>query len=372
MKLPLIANGRLFWKLFCAFWLSMTLPFVAGIIFVKSTGQLVPPPDAKGYLQLVHWATALAISLSFSFVLAWYIAKPLHHLRWALRRAANGRFDTRARPLMGTRKDEITDLAVEFDSMAARLQQLTLQRQQLFHDVSHEIRSPLARLQATIGLLQQNPAALDAMIERIERETARINTLIEELLTLHRLEAGSPGSPHERVDVIELLTAVAHDASFEASVKHCTVCFETEAAFVATLDGELVYRAFENVIRNAVKYTAANTVVDIEARVFEVAGASNASIASSTPTQMLEVKILDHGPGVALEFCEAIFEPFRRLEKLVPKALNGTQPAVPAVQGTGLGLAIAQRAISFHGGHISARPRECGGLCVVIQIPSSR
>lgn len=340
MKLP---TSRLFWKLFFSLWLAMMFSFACGFLFLHLSGHR--PPDGNDKGPLPPFIFALVFSFFFSSGLAWYLSRPLQHLRWALRRAANAQFDTRVLPLMGQRRDEIVDLAGEFDNMAARLQQLTRQRQQLFHDVSHELRSPLARMQAAIGLLQQNPALLGNMVERIEAETGRMDVLIEELLTLHRLEAGSPHSPREALDVVELLTAIAHDASFEASVRSCSVVLQTDIQFVAKVDGELIYRAFENVIRNAVKYTAEGTSVEITVRLVDV-----------PDRQKLEVSVQDQGPGVPAESCEAIFEPFKRLENSSP--------------GTGLGLAIARRAIDSHGGTIHAQPGPQGGLLVVVVLPA--
>ncbi|MES2946162.1 MAG: HAMP domain-containing sensor histidine kinase [Pseudomonadota bacterium] len=341
MKLP---SSRLFWKLFFSLWLAMMFSFACGFLFLHLSGQR--PPDGNDKGPLPPFVFALVFSFLFSMGLAWYLSRPLHHLRWALRRAANAQFDTRVLPLMGQRRDEIVDLAGEFDNMAARLQQLTRQRQQLFHDVSHELRSPLARMQAAIGLLQQNPALLGNMLGRIEAETGRMDALIEELLTLHRLEAGSPHSPREALDVVELLTAIAHDASFEASVRNCSVVLQTDVQFVAKVDGELIYRAFENVVRNAVKYTAEGTSVEISVRLVQAPDGAQAA------SQKLEVSVQDQGPGVPAEYCETIFEPFKRLENSSP--------------GTGLGLAIARRAIASHGGTIHARPGPQGGLLVVM------
>ena len=350
MNLP---KSRLFWKLFLALWLGMMLAFACGFLFLTLSGRVPPGSDTKGPLPPLIFA--LVFSFFSSMGLAWYLSRPLHHLRWALRRAADAQFDTRVMPLMGQRRDEIVDLASEFDNMAARLQQLTRQRQQLFHDVSHELRSPLARMQAAIGLLQQNPALLDDMVQRIQAETTRMDALIEELLTLHRLEAGQAHSPREALDVVELLTAIAHDASFEASVRDCRVVLQTDVQFIAQVDGELIYRAFENVIRNAVKHTAKGTPVDIKVRLVDAAQGAAHGAPQGPAGQQLEVSVLDHGPGVPIESCEMIFEPFKRLET--------------STNGVGLGLAIARRAIASHGGSIKAQPGPRHGLLVVILLP---
>lgn len=346
------STSRLFWKLFLAIWMATMLTFVCGALYITLSGQHFPEHPESGF----PWMPVLSASLANGLVsmgLAWYLSLPLRHLRWALRRVADAQFDTRILPLMGARRDEIVDLASEFDSMAARLQLLTQQRQQLFHDVSHELRSPLARMQAAIGLMRQNPAQTMPMVERIECETQRMDVLIEELLTFHRLEAGTPISQRSRTDVMELLTAIAHDASFEAGMRGCSVAFSASDEFVAEVDGELIYRAFENVIRNGVKYTAPGSTVQISACILD-------------DTRMLQVTVQDQGPGVPAQFCERIFEPFQRLEDIAPILTPAR-----AVPGTGLGLAIARRAIASHGGTIRAFPGSSGGLCVTILIPSN-
>lgn len=338
--------GRLFWKLLLALWLSMVLSFAGIIAYITLTGR--PPPldevGTFGFVPFVPLISAIVAVLIIGPALAWYLSRPLRHLRWALRRAAEGRFDTRVRPLMGGRRDEIADLAEEFDRMAAQLQQVTESRKVLLHDISHELRSPLSRLQAAIGLLRQDPSQTDAMVERIQRESERLDVLIEELLTLHRLEAPA-GLVRERVDVIELLHAIAEDADFEARPLSRQVCIDAPGQFVAQVNGELLYRAFENVIRNAVKYTAPGTVVEIHATV-------------SVGAQLV-VTVLDRGQGVPSPMLEKIFEPFTRVE------------GGESVRGVGLGLAIARRAMSLHGGRIEAALRDGGGLIMTLCLPAA-
>ena len=151
-------------------------------------------------------------SLGFSALLAWYLAKPIRHLRGAFDAAAAGKLDTRIGPRMGRRRDEIADLGRDFDRMAHQLQILLGSQRRLLHDVSHELRSPLARLQAAIGLARQQPEKLDASLDRIERESGRLDELVGELLTLSRLEAGMSGAADEEVDLVELVAGIADDA----------------------------------------------------------------------------------------------------------------------------------------------------------------
>ncbi len=287
---------------------------------------------------------ALAILVT-AVMLAWYLARPLQHLSWALRRVAEGRLDTRVEALMSGQRDEIADLAQDFDRMATRLQQLTEAREALLHDISHELRSPVTRMQVAIGLLHQDIEQMPVAVERIERECKRLDALVEEVLTLHRLEAGRVNIDRGRVDIVELLHAIAEDADFEARAASRSVTIDAPGQFVADMNGELIYRAFENVIRNAVKFTASGTTVEILARM-------------SDDGTLLETVVQDRGPGVPANMLEAIFEPFTRVE--------GSE----SVHGTGLGLAIARRTLAMHGGHIAATLREGGGLMVTLSLPA--
>ncbi len=344
----MVRTGRLFWKLLLALWVSMLLTIAGVFGYVQITGQS-PPTDQggpkAGAIQVAPLISAGLATLITGAALAWYLSRPLHHLRRALHQAAEGNLDTRVQPLMGTRRDEITDLAREFDWMATQLQRLTESRKQLLHDISHELRSPLTRMEAAIGLLRQDPAQAPAMIERIERESDRLDALIEELLTLHRLEAGADRSGGARVDVVELLRAIADDAEFEAQATSRAVLIDAPGEFVTAVNGELIYRAIENVVRNAVKFTPPSSAVEIVAHI-------------AADGSELTIQVKDRGPGVPPRMLEAIFEPFTRVE--------GSE----AVRGVGLGLAIARRAVTLHGGRVDAAPRDGGGLEITIRIPA--
>lgn len=355
MQMPL---GRLFWRAFGLLWLAMVAAFACAGGYLFVTGHAPPPPGEMPWVLLIPLVSGAVVALPVAFMLAWHLSKPLRHLSAALRDAARERFEVRISPVLGMRRDEFADLAREFDDMAARLQQVAVQQRQLFHDVSHELRSPLARIQAAIGLLQQDPSSTAAMAERIARETERLDQLIEELLTLHKLEAGAMNPPLERVDVTELLADIVQDAAFEAQARGCVVVLDAPDSFVSDVVGEPLYRAFENVVRNAVKYTEPGTLVEVRARKID------RTQSTGDGAGWLRVTVSDRGPGVPAESCEAIFEPFRRLE---PVQRDVGARAVP---GTGLGLAIARRALLLHGGDIRATPREGGGLVVTVSLPT--
>ena len=339
---------RLFWKLVLALWASMLLSMFAALAYLRATTGLPPAPPGMaslGPLPLVPVITGMLAMLAVGIAVAWSLAGPLRHLREGSRRVAGGDFGTRVAPLLGPRRDELAELAQEFDRMVAQLQELTQSRQQLLHDLSHELRSPLARMQAAIGLQRQDPRQTAALVERIERECGRLDALIGELLTLHRLEAAAEGTwSVETIDLMDVLQGVVEDADFEARAEGREVVLEGQGSFVARVHGELIYRALENVIRNAVKYTAEGTAVQVQARI-------------DTAADALVVTVLDRGPGVPEAMRERMFQPFVRLE--------GTE----AVRGVGLGLAIARRAVHLHGGDIRASARPGGGLQMLVQIP---
>jgi two-component system OmpR family sensor kinase len=287
-------------------------------------------------------AMGAAASLAVSALLAWYLARPIRSLRWALRSAAEGRLETRVRPLMKGRRDEIADLGEEFDEMARRLQKLVEAQKRLLHDVSHELRSPLARLQAAVGLLRQDPRRLEPSLERIEREAARLDELVGEVLALARLEGGKAESGEEPVDLAELVASVAEDARFEAQAANRDVAFQLAGPVLVRGRPELLQRAVENVIRNAVKYTAEGSTVQVEL---------------AAVGQRARLRVTDRGPGVAPGDAERIFEPFYR------------SGANASVDGFGLGLAIAHAAIAAHRGSIRAENAAGGGLRVEIELP---
>jgi two-component system, OmpR family, sensor kinase len=364
--------GRLFWKFFFAF-LAALLVSGVGVGFAVSLfherqftpgselrDDRLPPPPPPGRWDearppppqfegrppppILPILAALLGSLAASALLAWYFARPIRHLRWALGEIAEGRFDTRVQQLMDGRRDELADLGGEVDLMAQKLDALVSTQRRLLHDVSHELRSPLARIQAAIGLGRQDAAKVEATLERVERETVRLDALVGQLLTLARLDAGTGSEPVVALDVVELLADIARDARFEARAANRDLEFAGDVGFVIHGRDETLHRAFENVLRNAVKYTASGTTVLVTAEL--------------STSERLCVSVCDRGPGVPPSQLSAIFEPFHRL-------------ADNDHSGFGLGLAIARRAIEAHGGTVRAENRPEGGLCIVIELPIS-
>ncbi|KQQ86341.1 ATP-binding protein [Massilia sp. Leaf139] len=288
---------------------------------------------------------SLIVSLLFAALLAWYFSRPIRALRNAFEAAAAGDLAPRFAASKSSGGDELNDLGRDFDRMSARLRALMDGQRRLLHDVSHELRSPLARLQAAIGLAHQRPDNIAASLERIERESVRMDKLVGELLTLSRLEASPDLPKDELVDLGELVDGVAGDARFEAGPDGLVIDVSVEGEGPLTVRGapDLLWRALENVVRNAVKHGGAGGVVELRLR----ADARN-----------VHLDVLDRGPGIAPGHLPTIFQPFFR-----------PNPSANDVDGHGLGLAIAERVVHAHGGTIQAINREGGGLRVAIVLP---
>ncbi|HWW71010.1 MAG TPA: ATP-binding protein, partial [Duganella sp.] len=286
---------------------------------------------------------AVFASLLFSMLLAWYFSRPIRALRQAFDAAAGGDLAPRFVNASGKSHTELNDLGRDFDRMTARLRNLIDGQTRLLHDVSHELRSPLARLQAAIGLAHQQPDKIAASMDRIERESVRMDKLVGELLTLARLEAGAIKASQEEISMADLLEQIADDASYEAASQQRTVLREGEADVLVVGQADLLGRAIENVVRNAIKHSAEGGEVQLQVR-------------SLPDARQLCIRVLDRGPGVAPADLETIFQPFFRSSNA------GTE-------GHGLGLAIAQHVIEAHGGSIKATNRAGGGLCVEMILP---
>nr|WP_229633713.1 ATP-binding protein [Duganella qianjiadongensis] len=313
--------------------------------------QSRPPPgyDGRGGMHrgpMTPWiplAAATLASLLFSFILAWYFSRPIRALRQAFDAAAEG--DLAPRFGSGTGSAELNDLGRDFDRMTARLRALIDGQTRLLHDVSHELRSPLARLQAAIGLAHQQPEKMAASMQRIELESVRMDKLVGELLTLSRLEAGAIRTSQEEVAMAELLEQIADDAAFEARSVRREVLLQGDTDVIVTGQAELLARAIENVVRNAIKHSPEHGTVEL--------------IAETAGGRWLTLRVLDRGPGVAEQDLDTIFQPFFRSSNA-------------GVEGHGLGLAIARHVVEAHGGKIKATNREGGGLCVELRLPLKR
>jgi two-component system, OmpR family, sensor kinase len=339
--------GWLFWKVFSACWFTAMLTGLGINVFARLFPNLIelpPTPPRVEQSVLVPVLTGGLMAAVLSGLLAWSLSRPLRLLRQAFAAAAAGRLEQRVAPALGRQRDEFADLARDYDRMAAQLHTLLGAQRRLLHDVSHELRSPLARLQVAAGLLQRAPGGAGPACERIEREVERLDQLVGEVLTLARLETAPPTGRAVEIDVIALLASVADDARFEARSRGRDLRFTASHASLGLhAHGELLLRAFENVLRNAVKFTAEGSCVDVNAQL---------------RGPVLQVSVADRGPGLPAQALQRIFEPFVRIEG-----------EAPCTQGFGLGLAIARRAAQAHGGTLAAHARAGGGLELRFELP---
>lgn len=312
---------------------------VTGVTPARSGGRPGQRPFPTTLL-----VTAIVVSGVVCLLLARYMAYPLGRMRQATQRLAAGDLEARAGAAMRTRHDEVGDLVRDFDAMADRIATLVRSQTQLLSDISHELRSPLARLNVALELARRKAGdAAAADLRRIEVEAERMNKLIGQVLALARAERDRRVRT-DRVDLAAIVRQVADDAEYEARRQGRQVHVRADASAAIDGDPELVARAVENVVRNAVRHTEPGTAVEIS---------------TSVDTREAAIVVRDHGPGVPEDQLERIFAPFHRVESARSREAGGV----------GLGLAIARRAVAVHHGTIVARNAAGGGLEVEIRLP---
>ncbi|MDQ2820519.1 MAG: ATP-binding protein [Pseudomonadota bacterium] len=310
-------------------------------------GMRGPPggPKMLGYRigRIFPIIGATVASLLFAFLLAWYFSRPIRDLRSAFYAASTGDLAPRFDKYSG-RSDEFRDLGRDFDRMTEQLRNLIDGQRRLLHDVSHELRSPLARLQAAIGLAHQQPDKLATSLERIERESVRMDKLVGELLTLSRLEATQRITHKEPIDVGEMVGQIADDARFESSNSGAAITVQASHGITVSGAPDLLWRAIENIVRNAIKH-----------------GGGKVEVAVTPHDARVAIVVSDRGPGIHPGDLPSLFQPFFRCQ-----AADG---GGNSVDGHGLGLAIARRVIDAHDGTIQVANRHGGGLAVSITLP---
>lgn len=283
------------------------------------------------------WVLGAVVLLCY--LLARYLTAPLRDLQVALERFGKDDFSARTR---STRRDELGRLARTFDQMAEHIQNLVAAERRLLLDISHELRSPLARLGVAIELARSGENR-DAALDRIQKESDRLNALVGELLQATRAEVDPNALRAQPVRLDDLLAAIVGDCSIEASARGS--CLKVEATGPVTVSGdpELLRRAAENVIRNAIRYAPPQTAVEV-------------SLVRNGAKARIQVR--DYGPGVPEEALARIFDPFYRVQGDRNRDTGGA----------GLGLAIARRAVELHKGKLLARNAH-PGLLVEIDLP---
>jgi signal transduction histidine kinase len=282
------------------------------------------------------------------YLLARYFSSPVVKLRAAAQQLAAGDLSARVGAVNGRRRDELADLGRDFDVMAERIQSLMASQQRLLHDISHELRSPLARLKIALELARQSDGQEAAWaLDRIEREADRLNDLIGQLLRLARLSQAAPGEGKDSVDLKGLVDDIVFDADFEASNSNRSVKVIESQDCVIAGDEQLLRSAIENVVRNAVSYTAEATAVEVSLRCQGDEGGQAV------------ISVLDKGAGIPQAALAEIFRPFYRVGDARDRQSGGI----------GLGLSISHRAVQAHGGTVKASNARSGGLLVEIFLP---
>lgn len=324
---------------------------------VGSTARIVRPSvfvdekETKGWQRILFLRHRFGLPVIVVFLIAgigcYLLARsltaPIRDLRKATQQMSKGDYSARVK-ILKRRRDEITDLGHDFNTMAERTQSLLTSQKRLLRDISHELRSPLTRQNLAVELARQRFSDAEPYLARIEKESGRLNELIDQLLILTRLEGNIDNSAQETVELHTLLNSIVHDADFEIANQNKSI--EMQHLDTATIAGsiELLRRALENVIRNGLRYTAAGSAVQITL---------------SKTVDFVTIIVRDYGPGVPQENLEQIFKPFFRVAEARERDSGGT----------GIGLAIAKQAISMHGGSIVAKNAAKGGLVIEIHLP---
>lgn len=312
-------------------------------IYVTELNRYQPPTFFTQRL-LLQILSVLLIGGFFCYFLARYLTSPITKLRNATQKVAEGNFETRVAEQVGNRRDELAKLAQDFDEMAERIDNLIESEKRLTQDISHELRSPLARMNVALELARAktNPETIP-IIERLEKESARLNDMIGQLLTLSKLETGSQSFEKMEVNLTKLVENIAEDANFEAKANNKSVKIIETANAKVFGNEQLLRSAVENVLRNAIRYTKDATAVEI-------------SLTNGSNQALISIK--DHGEGVPEADLSKLFKPFYRVSEARDRKSGGI----------GLGLAIAERAVNNHNGNITAKNTD-DGLMVEIKLP---
>ena len=300
---------------------------------------IVPPAHVGSWFLQPEHIFVMAAAVLLCYWLAFQLTRPVRKLQRAVERFGRGDLSARAGSV---RKDELGELARTFDRMADRLETLLSAERRLLLDISHELRSPLARLGVAIELARSGDDT-DSALNRIQKESDRLNSLVGQLLQVTRAE-GDPGSlRRDLVRLDDLVRELVEESALEAAAHGCVVRYQSREPVTVSGDPELLRRAVENVIRNAIRYSPRDTAVEV-------------SLVRNNGNAIVDVR--DHGPGVPEEALPRLFDPFYRVES----DRNRTSG------GIGLGLSIARRAIELHKGSIRAR-NAAPGLEVALELP---
>jgi two-component system sensor histidine kinase CpxA len=309
--------------------------------------ELVPPKLSERVPGDILWTLKLGTVLSaiICFLIAHYLSKPIERLRDATHELARGNLDIRAGDNLGNRRDEIADLVRDFDSMAGELRTLIQSERNLLSGVSHELRSPIARIRLALALARDTDAGeRSEMLDRIEQDTIQLDSMLEQILTVARLESGQHKPRFEPLSLNEIVADVLHDANFEAAATDAAIAFHDEGDVQVDGDAGMLRSAVENMVRNAIFYSGHGGRVEV--RLSQEGGAAL-------------IAVRDNGPGVPENALPLLFKPFYRVDDS-----RGTTTG-----GMGLGLAIVRNAALAHGGSVAAKNVVPHGLEVDLRLP---
>ncbi len=297
---------------------------------------------------------AIVVGGLTTFALVLLFTRPVVRLRKAARELATGKLDARVKASSSQSRlfagDEVAALMHDFNHMAERLESLVDAQKLLLRDVSHELRSPLARLSVALELAREDAGPeMTTHLDRIERETEKLNLLIGQLLTLSSMEALERQQNFQPLSLNQMIERMIPDAQFEAQQRQCSVLFRADVECKVRGNEDLLYRAIENVVRNAIRYTEGGTEVEV-----------HLSAAKANGGQSVAVTVSDRGPGIPPDQLKSVFHPFRRVDSA----------RSPDTGGFGVGLAIADRAIRLHNGEVDASAREGGGAVIRMTLPA--
>jgi two-component system sensor histidine kinase CpxA len=324
---------------------ALILPGSGGHDYIFATELPAGPRAAFGIdkaAAALRFVVAFSVSGIICYMLTIYLTGPILRLREAAQQLAQGKLSTRAATSIERRGDELGALGRDFNTMAERIEELISRQRQLIFDISHELRSPLARLNVALDLARGGNAG-SLPFDHMESDLGRLNDMIGRLLTIARLDTAPMQVEMTCVNMTELVGQIVNDAGFEAQKRDVVVTFTAQQQHHVRGNAELLHSAIENVVRNAVRYTAAGTSVEI---LLGIEGQSEV---------VLEIR--DHGKGVPENDLGRIFQAFYRVAEARDRDSGGV----------GLGLAIAERVIRIHGGMIHAENAEPPGLRILIK-----
>ncbi|AFL88332.1 signal transduction histidine kinase [Terriglobus roseus DSM 18391] len=326
--------------------------------FIVLSSPFIRPPLFPPFPK-----SALPLSILVTFLFAYLLTRPLRALSAAFRTFTAGDLDTRL-PVPGPSRwgqfdsADVRTLMADFNSMADRVSELIDAQKMLIRDVSHELRSPLARLCMAVELAREDSNADQAVFDHMEQETGKVNELIGEMLTLSLLESTRQTPRLDSFEMQLLIEELLEAANFEASARGCRIEFHSNVRnSLMTGQPVMLSRAIENILRNAIRYTPPGGVVEVELSNLDV----HQAMAVQIPPGGFKVSVRDTGPGIPLDHLSHIFRPFYRVDMARSESSGGF----------GVGLAIAERAVHLHGGKIMASNRSAGGLNVQILLPPS-